>query len=115
MVEQHKTNLNEVFHALSDPTRRAIIAMLRRRPHHVGELVEPFDLSFNAISKHIKTLERAGLVDREVDGNFRRCSLNSKALSDAYRWLEAYDKFWNESIDKLEVVLAAKRSKRHGK
>lgn len=115
MVEQRKTNLDEVFHALSDPTRRAIIAMLRRRPHHVGELVEPFDMSFNAISKHIKTLERAGLVEREAVGNFRRCYLNSKALSDAYRWLEAYDKFWNESLDKLEVVLAAKRSKRHGK
>ncbi len=115
MVEQRKTNLDEVFHALSDPTRREILAMLRRRPHHVGELAAPFEMSFNAISKHIKTLERAGLIDREVVGTFRRCHLNSKALSDAYRWLDAYDRFWNESLDKLEVVLAAKRSKRHGK
>lgn len=115
MVEQSKTNLDEVFHALSDPTRRAILAMLRRRPHHVGELVAPFDMSFNAISKHVKTLERAGLVEREVVGNFRRCTLNSKALKDAYRWLGAYDRFWNESLDKLEVVLAAKKAKRNGK
>jgi len=115
MVEQHKTSLDEVFHALSDPTRREILAMLRRRPHHVGELAAPFDMSFNAISKHIKTLERAGLIDREAVGNFRKCSLNSKALSDAYRWLAAYDRFWNDSLDKLEIVLAAKRTKRDGK
>jgi DNA-binding transcriptional ArsR family regulator len=115
MVEQSKTNLDEVFHALSDPTRRAILGMLRRRPHHVGELVAPFEMSFNAISKHIKMLERAGLVEREAVGTFRRVHLNSKALSDAYRWLGTYERFWNDRLDKLELVLADKKAKRHGK
>jgi len=112
MVEHRKSDLNEIFHALSDPTRRAILGMLVRRPHHIGELVVPFDMSFNAISKHVKTLERAGLVEREIIGTYCKLHLKSKGLSDAYHWLAAYELFWSERLDKLEAMLTSKRSKR---
>lgn len=111
MVERRKTDLNEVFHALSDPTRRTILGMLVRRPHHIGELVTPFDMSFNAISKHVKTLERAGLVEREIVGTHCKLHLKSRGLSDAYQWLGAYELFWNERLDKLEAMLSPKKSK----
>ncbi len=110
MVENRKSDLSEIFHALSDPTRRAILGMLVRRPHHIGELVAPFDMSFNAISKHVKTLERAGLVERELVGTFCKLHLKSKGLSDAYHWLGAYELFWNERLNKLEALLAESES-----
>jgi DNA-binding transcriptional ArsR family regulator len=112
MVEHRKSDLSEIFHALSDPTRREILGMLVRRPHHIGELVTPFDMSFNAISKHVKTLERAGLIEREIVGTFCRLHLKSKGLSDAYHWLGAYELFWNERLNKLEAMLNSKKSKR---
>jgi DNA-binding transcriptional ArsR family regulator len=112
MVDQARADLNDVFHALSDPTRRTILGMLKRRPHYIGELVAPFDISFNAVSKHVKTLERAGLVEREPVGTFCRLHLRTEALNDAYRWLGAYEQFWNERLDKLEAVLASRKTKR---
>jgi DNA-binding transcriptional ArsR family regulator len=115
MVEQARANLDDVFHALSDPTRRAIVAMLAERPHSVSELVPPFDMSLAAVSKHIKSLERAGLIDREVQGRTHMCSLNARGLSEAYRWLGGYERFWNERLDALEALLAERKGKRRGK
>lgn len=112
MVENKKSDLSEVFHALSDPTRRAIIGMLKQRPHHIGELVTPFDISFNAISKHVKTLERAGLIEREIVGTFCNLHLKTKGLSDAFRWLSAYEQFWDERLNALEAMLKTKKPKR---
>lgn len=112
MVERTKSDLNEIFHALSDPTRRAILGMLVRRPHHIGEFVTPFGMSFNAISKHVKTLERAGLVERQIVGTYCKLHLKSRGLSDAYHWLGAYELFWDDRLNKLEAMLSAKESKR---
>lgn len=112
MVERNPQSLNRVFHALSDPTRRAILARLASRPRTVGELSEPFDISLNAVSKHLKTLERAGLVSREVRGREHHLKLNPKALSNAYDWLAFYERFWNERLDALaELVEKKGRSK----
>lgn len=105
MVEQSRSALDEVFHALSDPTRRAIVELLAQRPHCVGELVHPFAMSLAAVSKHIKSLERAGLIDREVQGRNHVCSLNAAAMGEAYRWLGGYERFWTARLDALEQLL----------
>lgn len=112
MVEHRITDLDEIFHALSDPTRRAMLGMLVRRPHHIGELGEPFKMSFNAVSKHVKTLERAGLIEREIIGTFCKLHLKSKGLSDAYHWLGAYELFWNDRLDRLESMLTSAKPRR---
>lgn len=108
MVEHTRADLDEVFHALSDPTRRAIVQLLAQRPHCVGELVHPFDMSLAAVSKHIKSLERAGLVDREIQGRNHICRLNTAGMAEAYRWLGGYEKFWTERLDALERLLSEK-------
>ncbi len=105
MVERNAQTLDRVFHALSDPTRRAILAQLVSRPSTVGELSEPFDISLNAVSKHLKMLERAGLVSREVRGREHHLKLNPKALANAYDWLAFYERFWNERLDALAVLV----------
>ena len=108
MVECNPQTLDRVFHALSDPTRRAILAQLTSRPRTVGELSEPFDISLNAVSKHLKTLERAGLVGREVRGREHHLKLNPKALANAYDWLAFYERFWNERLDALAELVEKK-------
>lgn len=115
MVEHSAPTLDDVFHALADPTRRAIVGMLAERPHTVGELVPPFDMSLAAVSKHIKTLERAGLIDRDIQGRTHVCSLNAAAMSEAYRWLGGYERFWAERLDALEAQLAERKGSRRGK
>ena len=111
MVERTPQTLDRVFHALSDPTRRAILARLASRPCTVGELSEPFEISLNAVSKHLKTLERAGLVSRRVRGREHHLKLNPKALASAYDWLAFYERFWNERLDAL-ATLVEKRDNR---
>jgi DNA-binding transcriptional ArsR family regulator len=115
MVEFRDEQLDGVFHALSDPTRRAILGMLAERPHTVTELVEPFPFSLNAISKHIKALEKVGLIDREINGRVHLCHLNTKPMNEAYQWLGTYERFWSSSLDKLEKLLKSKAKNRHGK
>ncbi len=110
MVERNPQALNRVFHALSDPTRRAILARLASRPCTVGELSEPFDISLNAVSKHLKTLERAGLVSREVRGREHHLKLKPKALANAYDWLALYERFWNERLDALAALVEDKNT-----
>ena len=105
MVKCTDGNLDAVFHALADPKRRAVIQMLAQREHSIGELVPSFQISFVAVSNHVKTLERAGLVVREVRGRFHVCKLNAEALNVAYQWLGAYERFWSDRLDALEEVL----------
>ena len=94
--------LNATFLALADPTRRAILAKLATGEASVNELAEPFDMSQPAISKHLKVLERAGLVSRGRDAQFRPVRLNAAPLAEAARWLGDYRRFWEESFDQLD-------------
>jgi DNA-binding transcriptional ArsR family regulator len=106
MVEHNDEHLDHLFHALANATRREIVGMLAKRPHHISELVPRFDMSLAAVSKHVQTLERAGLVDREVVGRNHICHLNAEAMSEAFEWLGVYEKFWQERLDALESVLS---------
>jgi DNA-binding transcriptional ArsR family regulator len=97
--------LDLVFGALSDRTRRAILGRLARAPASVGELAEPFAMSFSAVSKHLHVLERAGLVALEADGRMRRCSLNAEPLRRADRWIACYRAFWDDTLDALAAYV----------
>lgn len=109
--------LDDVFHALSDRTRRAILHRLAERPTTVGELAGPFDMTLPAVSKHVKVLERAGLLSRTVDGRLHRCSLDPAALRPADEWLAPYRDFWAgqfEALDRhLRREIAPTRTRRH--
>jgi DNA-binding transcriptional ArsR family regulator len=109
MVEQSSEPLDSVFHALADPTRRAMLASLAARERTVSELAEPFSMSLAAASKHVKTLERAGLVRRTVQGRTHICRLDPEPLADAHEWLRFYERFWNERLDALEALLRPER------
>ena len=98
-------SLSETFAALADPTRRAILARLAQGEAPVTELAEPFAMSMPAISKHLKVLERAGLIRRGRDAQWRPCKLEAKALKGANDWLESYSRFWDESLDRLDLYL----------
>jgi len=97
--------LNTTFAALADPTRRAILARLASGEATVTELAEPFAVSMPAISKHLKVLERAGLILRGRDAQRRPCRLRAAPLGDAAEWLGDYRKFWEESFDRLDAYL----------
>ena len=103
--------LSATFAALADPTRRALLARLARGEAPVGELSKPFDMSLPAVSRHLKVLERAGLIERRADAQWRRCRLRGKPLREASEWLERYREFWEQSLDRL-VDLLEKGSKR---
>lgn len=98
-------DLSAVFSALADPTRREILAGLTRGPASVQELAGPFDMSLPAISRHLKVLERAGLIERGRLAQLRPCSLKAAPLKEATDWLEQYRRFWEESLDRLEIYL----------
>jgi DNA-binding transcriptional ArsR family regulator len=97
--------LSSTFAALADPTRRAILARLALGETSVSELAEPFDMSMPAISKHLKVLERAGLVARGREAQWRPCRLEAGPMKDATAWLEHYRQFWEQSFDRLEDYL----------
>ncbi len=105
MVNNQNQHLDEVFHALADPTRRGMLSQLAGRERTVSDLAGPYDISLAAASKHIKVLERAGLLHRNVKGRQHICRLNPKSLSKAYEWLRFYERFWNEKLDALEALL----------
>ena len=111
MVEQ---NLDRVFRALADPTRRAILDRLAAGEATVGHLSEPFPLTFAAVSKHLGVLERAGLVTREVRGRERVCRIDPAALDDARAWLEFHERFWAERLDALDALVRAGSGKPGG-
>jgi DNA-binding transcriptional ArsR family regulator len=108
-------NLDRVFSALADPTRRAILARLATGEATVNELVEPFGFSQPTISKHLKVLESAGLVSRGRTAQFRPVRLNAAPLQDAAGWLGDYERFWAESLDRLDdyVKVMKRKEKRH--
>lgn len=105
MVDITSDELDAVFRALADPTRRAMLRSLSGRPRTVGELAEPFEISLAAASKHIKSLERAGLVQREVQGRTHVCRLDARPLHGGMEWMRHYERFWNERLDVLEALL----------
>jgi DNA-binding transcriptional ArsR family regulator len=98
--------LDQTFAALADPTRRAILARLAKGEASVMELAEPFEMSQPAISKHLKVLERAGLIERGRDAQRRPCRLVARPLRDVDRWLERYRDLWEERFEALDGVLA---------
>src|SRR5208282_1316054 len=97
--------LSETFGALADPTRRAILARLASGKASVTELAEPFAMSMPAISKHLKVLERAGLIARGREAQWRPCRLRAKPLQDVAGWVEHYRRFWEQSFDRLDDYL----------
>jgi DNA-binding transcriptional ArsR family regulator len=97
--------LSGTFSALADPTRRAILARLSAGETSVTSLAEPFDMSMPAISKHLKVLERAGLIARGRDAQWRPCRLEAGPLKEVSDWVEKYRRFWEESFDRLDVYL----------
>jgi DNA-binding transcriptional ArsR family regulator len=97
--------LTATFSALADPTRRAILARLARGETSVGELAEPFDMSLPAISKHLKVLERAGLIARGRDAQRRPCRLAAEPLHEISEWVATYRRFWEQRLDRLEAYL----------
>lgn len=114
--------LSQTFAALADPTRRAILARLSKGEASVSDLAKPFlnEMSLPAVTKHLKVLERAGLITKTRDAQWRPCRLNGEALRGAADWMEQYRIFWEESFDRLEeylktVTAKAKKGKKHGR
>jgi len=115
MVEQQASPLDRVFGALSDPTRRAMLRRLAGGTRTVGELAEPFDMSFAAAAKHVKVLEEAGLLSRTIEGRTHRCRIEAGPLAQADRWLTYYERFWSLRLDDLEQALVRESRKRSRK
>ncbi|MGE0847800.1 MAG: ArsR/SmtB family transcription factor [Flavobacteriaceae bacterium] len=111
MVESQiqSQELNAVFHALGDATRRHMLHALAGGERTVSELAEPFDMSLAAASKHVKALEKAGLIRREIRWRTHVCRLEPAALASAHEWLGFYEKFWTRRLDVLEGLLRAER------
>ncbi|MFM0739114.1 metalloregulator ArsR/SmtB family transcription factor [Paraburkholderia xenovorans] len=103
--------LDAVFGALADPTRRSILERLRGGSLTVSALAEPYGVSLNAVSKHIKTLEKAGLIRREIRGREHACELDAARLAEASTWLDYYAEFWSGRIDALEKHLGNRRTR----
>jgi len=111
-----ETRLNDVFAALSDPVRRAILAQLDGRDRLVSELAAPFDISLQAVSRHIQVLVRAGLIQQHRTGRISRCSLLAGPIFEAAVWLNRYSKYWQEQFDLLALALTEeqRKTKRQG-
>ena len=111
--------LSSTFAALADPTRRAILARLALSETSVTELAEPFEMSMPAVSKHLKVLERAGLISRGREAQWRPCRLDAGPLKEAAGWIEEYRRFWEQTLDRLdkylrEIETARTKSKTNG-
>ncbi|HYB94200.1 MAG TPA: metalloregulator ArsR/SmtB family transcription factor [Vicinamibacterales bacterium] len=105
--------LSTTFHALADPTRRAILARLASGECSVTELAEPFDMSMPAVSKHLRVLERAGLITRGREAQWRPCAINAAPLKAVAEWTEHYRKFWEARFDGLELYLQQMKTREH--
>lgn len=112
MVEPENTVLDRVFHALADPSRRAILSQLAVGERSVSELAEPLPMSLAAASKHIKVLEESGLVTRTVSWRTHVCRLNAEPLAAAQQWLSFYEKFWGERFAALDALLRDRKKKK---
>lgn len=111
MPAMHTDRLSSTFAALADPTRRAILARLSLGETTVSELAEPFEMSLPAVSKHLKVLEKAGLIARGRDAQWRPCRIEAAPLKEATDWLEHYRKFWEQSLDRLDAYLRELQAK----
>ena len=112
MVDKYSPRLDTVFQALSDPTRRAMLHALAAGERTVGELAAPFDISLAGASKHIQALERAGLIQREVQGRVHTCRLDARPLHAGAEWLRHYERFWTGKLDALDALLKAEDTAR---
>lgn len=112
MVELQAPQLDTVFHALGDATRRQMLRDLAAGERSVGQLAEPFSISLAAASKHIKVLETAGLIRREVKGRTHMCRLEPGPLASAHEWLGYYERFWTSRLDILESLLRAEGARK---
>lgn len=99
MVNYLSSELDLLFYALSDPTRRRIVDMLNSRVYTIGDLAAPFDMSLAAISKHIKILEKANLLIRKKSGRIHECSINPEAMKTVEEYIQFYTQFWNQQLD----------------
>ena len=118
MAQTVTDQLSLTFAALADPTRRAILERLMSGECSVSKLAEPFDMSLPAVSKHLKVLERAGLISRGRDAQWRPCQLNAGPLKEVADWVEHYRKFWKDSFDRLDEYLQQLQKKekaQHGR
>jgi DNA-binding transcriptional ArsR family regulator len=111
MVESDSPRLNTIFQALADPTRRGMLANLALGEKSVGELGEPFDISFAGAAKHVKVLENAGLIERRKAGRRQMCSLRAEPLAEADNWLRQWEKFWNARLDRLQALVEREEPK----
>jgi DNA-binding transcriptional ArsR family regulator len=110
--------LSNTFAALADPTRRAILARLLSGECSVGELAQPFEMSMPAVSKHLRVLERAGLIAQRRDAQWRRCRIKAGPLKEVADWTERYRQIWEDRLDRLDDYvqqLKAKEKKNHGR
>jgi DNA-binding transcriptional ArsR family regulator len=112
MVELDTPRLDAIFHALGDPTRRQMLHELTAGARSVSQLAAPFAMSLAAASKHIKALEAAGLIRREVRGRTHLCRLDPTPLATAHQWLSVYERFWTDRLDALERLLLAEDAER---
>ena len=114
MIHDH---LSQTFAALADPTRRAMLARLSKGEANVTEIAKPFlkEMSLPAVTKHLKVLERAGLISKSRDAQRRPCRLNGDAMRNAAEWMEQYRVFWEESFDRLDAYLATVTAKKKAK
>jgi DNA-binding transcriptional ArsR family regulator len=101
MVKERRVDLDAVFAALAHPIRRAIVARLAEGECSVGDLAAPHDVSLPAVSRHLRVLEEAGLLEQTPDGRVRRCALNARPLSAAFGWIVQYRLFWEDALDAL--------------
>lgn len=108
MVEQN-IQLNTVFGALADPTRRSMLLALRSGELSVGQLAAPFEMSLAGAAKHVQVLERSNLITRRKEGRTYYCSINKEAFTAAQEWFEQYSEFWNTGLDKLTDLLQQER------
>lgn len=111
MVKCSSQSLNRTFAALADPTRRRILEHLAGGDRCVTDLARPYSMSLPAVSKHLRVLERAGLVQRKRDGRVHRLKLEAKPMQQAQAWIEEYRKFWEESFDRLDEYLKQLQTK----
>ncbi len=102
--------LNLIFHALADGTRRSLLDKIKNGPTQVTALADHYPVSLNAISKHIKVLEKAGLIKRNIEGRVHLCEANPKEFESAQEWINTYTNFWNDKLDNLEKYVKNKRS-----
>lgn len=112
MVKYSETQIDRIFHALADQTRREILVKLASGEHTVQELAQPFKMSLPAVSKHLKVLEEAGFLKRNIQGRIHRCNMDPQPLEQVSQTIQRYEKFWKQQLDALEQFLKESSEKK---